>query len=65
LTILTWINQITLLQTLDEVQEIREAFTYWEDAKLAFCKQMASVYGCAFQTIQSIINNKTHRVEGE
>ncbi|NCT23850.1 hypothetical protein GWR57_07295 [Bacillus subtilis subsp. subtilis] len=53
------------LLTENEVKEIREAFTYWEDAKLAFCKQMASVYGCAFQTVQSIINNKTHKVEAE
>ncbi|MBU9724140.1 MULTISPECIES: hypothetical protein [Bacillaceae] len=54
--------------TKDEVIMIRQEFAEWEDGKTNFCLMMKDRLGVSFNTIESVINYKSHknvRLEGD
>ncbi|ADU30342.1 HNH endonuclease [Evansella cellulosilytica] len=47
--------------TKDEVIMIRQEFLEWEGTKTDFCLMMKDIVGVSFNTIESIINYKSHK----
>jgi CRISPR/Cas system-associated endonuclease Cas1 len=45
----------------DEVIQIKKEFAKWEGIKTDFCLMMAAKMGVVFNTIESIINGKSHK----